>query len=995
MTTYRSDILNSSNMSTNRLLSENDNLNMRYNQYKRNILSSTNFNSSSKSDLQMNPMTSMGYENYDKFSYNLSNMPDSDSDNKYSELKKIYDDRIKSLHSQVKQLAQRFDTDDILNTMKNDSIYNTEFITQRMKEIVDENFVNEKEEVISRLSEENAELRAKLTKSGNTQDMLNKLKFINEENEGKIFHLEGLLNDAYQKNQIFQSDVTALRTQLQTVTSGHDLEFKKLHDEYMLNLTKQTNELQKLKTDNLQLLEQSNYYEAKLKEISTDYEENKLEMDRLQKVISVLEIDLNSSESKLKDKQTRIESLQYESTNLQTNLFETNLKFKKIQDENKSLQSLIDHYEKERKDMLEKYSSFNDDLQKSHNEKLESQEKKNKEKYNTLKKKIVELKSTISNLEEEIKNEKTNSMNMKINYSKLYTDMQNDMKIIKNEWEKKLKEEQIQFEKILSELDNKHTMEINNLKHDHQIDSENKNRELMKLKQNSDLLKNFEKEFLRISTHEEIMTENILDMRRKMEKEIQSKEEELECELKRKLMKLEEDKKGEYDFLTENIRKNLKNLEKTNEELKESLMELQNKFNIEKETNENLTSNIANLQKNLRNLNSQLEEKENYIKNLCDKNFSYEESMRSFNMTNKSYKQNLDNLVGQIENLEKEIKNLTMSLKEKEEILKEELDLHNKTKSKLLEYENVFENLQNDNNYYINRCNELESNCQKFDRDYEDLLNNFNSVKENFEVLEKKNLDFTKQIKNLNFEKNNFNELIIKLIKSKSTSIRNELNSIKAYYNNECSIIKKEYAKTIETLLNKIKIFTMSFERDVENKTKIIKENLEKEFKQKIEEKENSMQGEIKKIEQKYEKHILEQFRVNEKLEKENKNLIETQQNNLLKCKEHSFKNVELESEIKNLNNQFNKLKVENDVLNETVEKLRMEKLNFNKIKLESEENGEMTKRETIRKLQSNLSSVLLVIVKLKKKYNQEIINLKSEIEELSKSYESKKMNFF
>jgi len=31
---------------------------------------------------------------------------------------------------------------------------------------------------------------------------------------------------------------------------------------------------------------------------------------------------------------------------------------------NKSLQSIVDHYEKERKDMLDKYSNYNDDLQK-------------------------------------------------------------------------------------------------------------------------------------------------------------------------------------------------------------------------------------------------------------------------------------------------------------------------------------------------------------------------------------------------------------------------------------------------------------------------------------------------------------------------------------------------------------------------------------------------------------------------------------------------------
>jgi hypothetical protein len=983
MTTYRSDMLNSSNMSTNRLLSENDNLTAKYNQYKRNILNSTNLNASnnSKTDVQYS---------YDNYNFNLNNLPDNDSDIKYSQLKKSYDERIKSLHGQVKQLVMKFETDDILITMKNDSVYNSEFISQRMREIIDDNLINEKEEIISRLTEENADLRVKMNMMAGNNDLVNKLKMINEESEGKILQLEELLNDTYQKNQNMQTDLTTMRTQLQGIVSGHELEFKKLHDEYMLNLTKQTNELQKLKTDNLQLLEGSNYYEIKFKENLQENEENKLELDRFQKVISVLEIDLNSSESKLKDKQTRIEGLQHEMTNLQTSLFEANLKYKKFMDENKSLQSIIDHYEKERKDMLDKYSSFNDDLQKSHNEKIEFQEKKNKDKYNTLKKKIIELKGTIFSLEEDIKIEKTNSMNMKINYSKVYTDMQGDMKTIKNEWEKKLREEQLQFEKILSEIENKHTMEINNLKHDHQIETENKNRELIKFKQNSDLLKNFEKEFIRVNNHEDILLQNINEMKRKLEKELQFKEEELECEMKRKLIKLEEDKKGEYEFLTENIRKNLKNLEKNNEELKENLMDVQNKLNIEKDNNENLISNISNLQKINRNLNGQVEDKDNYLKSLSDKTINYEETIKSFSQSNKNFKSNMDNLVNKIDYLEKENKNLNNELRDKEDQYRQEYDSHVKSKSKLSEYEGLIENLQNENYNIQNKFNDFEKNYENLDRAYENLMNNYKVQQESNELFEKRNNDLNKQIKNFNFEKTNTNELVIKLLKSKLTSIRNELTSIKAYYNNECGIIKKEYAKTIETLLNKIKTFTLSFERELENNTRIIKENLEKEFKIKLEEKESLMLIEIKKVEGKFEKHILEQFRVSERIEKENKNLIETQQNNLLKCKDHSFKIQEMESEIKILNNQIGKLKVENDVLNETIEKLRIEKFNFNKIKIENEETGEHYKRDTIRKLQTNLSSVLIVLVKLKKKYNQEIINLRSEIEDLNTSYESK-----
>ena len=71
-------------------------------------------------------------------------------------------------------------------------------------------------------------------------------------------------------------------------------------------------------------------------------------------------------------------------------------------------------------------------MQKSHNEKLENAEKKYKEKYSNLKKKIIELKSIISNLEEELNLEKNNALDTKINYSKIITKMQEDMKLIKS-----------------------------------------------------------------------------------------------------------------------------------------------------------------------------------------------------------------------------------------------------------------------------------------------------------------------------------------------------------------------------------------------------------------------------------------------------------------------------------------------------------------------------------------------------------------------------------
>jgi len=87
-------------------------------------------------------------------------------------------------------------------------------------------------------------------------------------------------------------------------------------------------------------------------------------MERLQKVISVIEIDFNSTENKLKDKEKEIEELQQENATLKTNLFEAGVKENKLISEIKNLTAVVEHYENERADFMEKYNVYSDDLQK-------------------------------------------------------------------------------------------------------------------------------------------------------------------------------------------------------------------------------------------------------------------------------------------------------------------------------------------------------------------------------------------------------------------------------------------------------------------------------------------------------------------------------------------------------------------------------------------------------------------------------------------------------
>ena len=142
------------------------------------------------------------------------------------------------------------------------------------------------------------------------------------------------------------------------------------------------------------------------------------------------------------------------------------------------------------------------------------------------------------------------------------------------------------------------------------------------------------------------------------------------------------------------------------------------------------------------------------------------------------------------------------------------------------------------------------------------------------ENLEKSKNDVAKKFKNFEFEHNNHNDLIIKLLKTKINTIRSEINSTKLYYNNEINNIKKEHIKMIEGLYSKIKIFSVGFEKDKNSVVKSTKDSMEKEHKNKLSEKEIEMQNEINRITQKYENNLLEQIKLNEKKEKDNKNYV-------------------------------------------------------------------------------------------------------------------------
>lgn len=153
------------------------------------------------------PETSSYHPERDNFNF---------ADERYTQLKKLYDERINALHNHIKVMASKFENDEILNTMKNDAISN-EFILQRVKEIVDINMVKEKEETIRKLSEDLADLRAKLSQKEHIiSEIKMKQKLENEENERKLQNMQDYINAETQSNKLLESKIKSLQGELET-----------------------------------------------------------------------------------------------------------------------------------------------------------------------------------------------------------------------------------------------------------------------------------------------------------------------------------------------------------------------------------------------------------------------------------------------------------------------------------------------------------------------------------------------------------------------------------------------------------------------------------------------------------------------------------------------------------------------------------------------------------------------------------------------------------
>ena len=365
----------------------------------------------------------------------------------------------------------------------------------------------------------------------------------------------------------------------------------------------------------------------------------------------------------------------------------------------------------------------------------------------------------------------------------------------------------------------------------------------------------------------------------------------------------------------------------------------------------------------------------------------------------KEKKQELNNLNSNFSNLQAE--NFDLNLK-----IKELIDEYNKCKNEnqsnqTIYYENIINDLKNQINNNLqdfnNKIIEVENNLkleyenkikgieEKIKKEYDEIIEEINSKNEiekekiiqhyqselnqfqnssvskfqNYKQINEKNESELKKLQNdidillgenqKLSNKNKTNEQIIILLRSKISGIKSEITTLRKFVKNQLENLSIENYNCSNIIFSKLKTYLNKYSEDFIN--------------EQIDEK-------VKETEFKYENDLIEQLKLVKQYQKENKNLLENQNNYIEQNKNLSKQRDELEKENKLLNNTINKLKVELEVVKDALN---------NK---QEDNNSTTISNESIFQLKELINNMRI-------KYQKEIQKIKNQLNSLYKSAEN------
>lgn len=136
---------------------------------------------------------------------------------------------------------------------------------------------------------------------------------------------------------------------------------------------------------------------------------------------------------------------------MKTYNFDLQLQLKRVIAEYQSQNEALQHLDKDKSTLLEKFNSYGEHIQKANQEIVEKVKDQFKDKIDKLKEKISDMKDRELQLESEKDREKKFQVEIKNSYEQVMQSMKEDMRKIKEEWERRLSDEELEHQRKLVE----------------------------------------------------------------------------------------------------------------------------------------------------------------------------------------------------------------------------------------------------------------------------------------------------------------------------------------------------------------------------------------------------------------------------------------------------------------------------------------------------------------------------------------------------------------
>ena len=385
---------------------------------------------------------------------------------------------------------------------------------------------------------------------------------------------------------------------LQKQLSGANAQFEKL----LKSRDEENREFTEKQQENYTMIRQESLLlEQKLEDTIKELEITKREGEEAYKALEKTKRENRTLEEEyrhLADETSKLKETTRKSENELNSLravnFECSLRLKQLDEEKKRADDVSRRLEREKEELVEKFNNYGEQLQKTNSESVEGLMGKQKAKRAKLQKKIVELKGVIAKLEDDLVHHKKVISDVKASYESTITGLHEDMKRVKEEWERRVYEQDLECQRKLAEEQSRHALQISQLQEEYQQMLENKLAEIQaeaqsqitKTKTNhiemkslfESKMQSIEKAYVPIGKHEQIIEEERKLAKDTMEKELSALRDEYESELNKRLMNAEGAKSKELEQFSQGYRQNIQTLEENVQKARKMIETLEDKL---------------------------------------------------------------------------------------------------------------------------------------------------------------------------------------------------------------------------------------------------------------------------------------------------------------------------------------------------------------------------------------------------------------------------------